>query len=142
MGKTKTLPELTLGEKVNILFQFGQQQGMAVDYRSVAEATGVSVNNIHKIRSGENDNPGIQTLKKLATHFKVQLGYFDNKTREQCWAYLQRKLAGQQASASAGVSKAVVLRADGLSKEGRQAIESMIQYVKRKEGLLEEGDEE
>ena len=141
MGKTKTPPELTLSEKVNIMFQFGQQQGKIVDYRSVAEATGVSVNNIHKIRSGENNNPGIQTLKKLASYFNVPLGYFDSKTREQCWAYLQRQ-AEQKAGASGKEAKPIVFRADDFSEEGRQAIESMIKFVKRKEGFTEEADEE
>jgi transcriptional regulator with XRE-family HTH domain len=137
MTKTKTPPELTLGEKVNIMFYFGQQQGMAIDYRSVANATGVSVNNLHKIRSGENDNPGIQTLMKLAVHFKVQLGYFDNKTREQCWAYLER-LVKQTASDSPKARKPVVLRVDDLSAEGRAVIASMHKYIRHKEGLNEE----
>lgn len=137
MTKTRTPPELTLGEKVNILFQFGQQQGMAMDYRSVANATGVSVNNLHKIRSGENDNPGIQTLKKIAVHFNAPLRYFDNKTREECWAYLERRVK-QMAGDSQKSGKPVVLRIDGLSAEGRAVIASMHKYIRHKEGLSEE----
>ncbi|MEK7325138.1 MAG: helix-turn-helix transcriptional regulator [Chloroflexota bacterium] len=136
MRKPKKLPELTLGEQVNILFHFGQQQGLAVDYRSVANATGVSVNNLHKIRNGENDNPGIQTLRKLASYFNVPLAYFDNKTREQCWAHVQRR-ARQGAGTSTGKAKSLVVPIDGISEEGRQVIKTVLKYIRRKEGVLE-----
>ena len=105
-------------------------------YRSVADATGVSVNNLHKIRNGENDNPGIQTLRKLASYFNAPLGYFDNQTRERCWAYLQWG-AGQGAEALEGEAGPGGWRKDGISEEGCRVIETMLRYIRRAEGLLE-----
>jgi transcriptional regulator with XRE-family HTH domain len=123
MGRT-----LTLREKVEILFEYGQARGLSVAYLSIAQATGENASNIRKIHLGINTNPGIKTFTKLAEYFGVGLAYFDCQTKAECQRFLghvgpERVLSG------------IALRASGISEEGLDAIKKMIDYVRKSEGL-------
>ncbi len=120
---------ISLAEKVDILFMWGQQNGKATEYQAVSNATGVSVNNLQKIRTGYNDNPGLKTLKNIAGYFDVKLSYFDCGTGDECWKHLRRLKEGQS------VGRALALRADDLSPESRKTIRNLIKFLRKQEGL-------
>ncbi len=135
MGKKSQ--ELTLGQKVEILFAYGKMWGIETDEGEIAQATGLSSHNIKKIRLGANDNPGLKTLKALADHFGLNLAYFDNTTREQCWNYLNRRREGAPVEEIAHTTAA--LRSDlnlteGERSEVEQALRTILKFVRRSEG--------
>lgn len=125
--------KVSLATMVDLLFAYAASQGVEVAYQDIARATGVAWNNIRKIRLGENVNPSLHTIQAIADYFGVRLDYFNCNTEEECRAYLARLAAEDFASAP------LRLRADGTSPEGveaRQALQAIIDYVKRVEGLL------
>jgi len=123
MGRT-----LTLREKIELLFDYGQSKGLSVAYIAIAEATGENASNIRKIHLGINANPGVKTLTTLADYFGVGLAYFDCQTKTDCQVYLEQ--IGQER-----ILGGIALRAMGISEEGLQAIQKMIDYVRKSEGL-------
>ncbi len=125
----KTHSAISLAEKVDILFMWGQQNGKPTEYQAVSNATGVSVNNLQKIRTGYNDNPGLKTLKSIAGYFDVKLSYFDCETADDCWKHLRRLKEGQS------VGRALALRGDDLSPESRKTIRNLIKFLRKQEGL-------
>lgn len=132
----KKIEELTLHQKVEILFAYGKMWGLETDETEIAKTTGLSSYNIKKIRLGSNDNPGLKTLKALADHFGLNLAYFDNKTRDECWDYLNRRREGLPLQEAAQVAAA--LRSDlNLSEKDRsevvQALKAILKIVRRSE---------
>lgn len=119
---------LTLREKVELLFDYGRAKGLSVTYLSMAEALGENASNIRKIHVGINANPGLRILTGLARYFGVGLAYFDCQTRAECQNYLAQ--IGQERALTG-----IALRADGLSEKGLEAIQQMIDYVRKSEGL-------
>ena len=119
---------LSLAEKVDLLFQYGDSRGISSAYRAIADATGENANNIRKIHRGENTNPGLKILTALVQYFGVGLDYFLLTTKADCEAYLARIAAARQLDG-------VKLRANGLSEEGLNALNNMIDFVRKAEGL-------
>lgn len=119
---------LTLAEKLALLLEYGEGRGLAVTYRAIGEATGENANNIRKIHRGENANPGLKTLKALADYFGVGLAYFDLETRAACQDYLK------QAPKDRLVAE-IALRTLGVSEAGLEAIQNMVDIVRKSEGL-------
>src|SRR5262245_25342760 len=81
---------ISLAEQMDILFQYGREQGLSVTYRAIADAKGETANNLFRIRRGQNTNPGLRTLVALVEYFHTDLGYFSCKTKEDCLNYLHR----------------------------------------------------
>lgn len=131
--------KITLDRMVELLFEFGEVQGLETTYQGIAKVTGIAWNNVRKIRLGENTNPSLNTIQALTDYFGVKLDYFNCRTEEECRAYLGR-LAEDDISGQ--MDDIVKMRSSGISMQGLQALQAMIDYVKRAEGLSpsEEGD--
>lgn len=125
--------QVTLARMVELLFSYASSQGVDVTYEDVSRGTGIAWNNVRKIRLGENTNPSLRTIQALADYFGVNLDYFNCKTEEECQEYL----AG---IARAGAEDALIrMREATESGKGlgeREALQALIDYVKRVEGLL------
>ena len=119
---------LTLSEKLQILFDYGESRGISSAYRAIAEATGENATNIRKIHRGENINPGFKILRALVRYFGVGLSYFDFDTRAGIEAYLAQ-------FAPAKAVDDIKLRANGMSEEGLAAVRNMLDFVRKAEGL-------
>ena len=119
---------LTLPEKIELLFQYGENRGISPAYRTIAEATKENANNIRKIHRGKNANPGLRTLLALSEYFQIDLAYFNCKTKSECERYLARV-------AQEHLIEDVRLRADGLSETGLEALRNMMDFVRKAEGL-------
>lgn len=89
MERTMMSSEVPLWKKVDILFRWGEEQGLNVTYKAVAEATGETWTNFNKIRRGANANPGLRTVEAMARYFGVKLDYFNCDSEAECWAYLK-----------------------------------------------------
>jgi transcriptional regulator with XRE-family HTH domain len=119
---------LSLAEKLDLLFQYGESRGISPAYRTIAEATDENANNIRKIHRGENTNPGLKILTALVQYFGVGLDYFLLTTKADCEAYLARIAAARELDG-------IKLRANGLSEEGLNAVNNMVDFVRKAEGL-------
>jgi transcriptional regulator with XRE-family HTH domain len=119
---------LTLAEKLQLLFEYGESRGISAAYRTIADATGENATNIRKIHRGENSNPGLKILTALVKYFRVDLAFFNCETKAECQAYLAR-------FAPAAELEAIKLRANGLSEEGMAAMRNMLDFVRKAEGL-------
>ena len=133
---------VSLNKMVDLLFEFGEAQGMETTYQGIARVTGIAWNNIRKIRLGENSNPSLNTIQALSDYFGVKLDYFNCRTEEECRTYLGR-LAESDINEQVDDIH-VKMRSSGVSMEGLQALQAMIDYVKRAEGLisLEQNDQD
>jgi transcriptional regulator with XRE-family HTH domain len=125
---------IALEKMVDLLFEFGEAQGMEITYQGIARVTGIAWNNIRKIRLGENNNPSLHTIQALSDYFGVKLDYFNCRTEDECRDYLgrlaEKDISGQMDTIG------VKMRSSGVSMEGLQALQAMIDYVKRAEGLV------
>jgi transcriptional regulator with XRE-family HTH domain len=119
---------LSLAEKLDLLFQYGESRGISSAYRTIAEATDENANNIRKIHRGENTNPGLKILTALVQYFGVGLDYFMLTAKADCEAYLAR-------IAEVRKLEGVKLRANGLSEAGMDALNNMLDFVRKAEGL-------
>lgn len=112
----------TLATKVDILFQWGEEQGINVTYQAIEAATGITWTNVRKIRKGENPNPGLKTAELLARYFGVRLDYFECQTSAECWAYLK-------GLDETSIVNKVRMRANKLSPEALVTLDKMINNV-------------
>lgn len=119
---------LSLSEKLQLLFDYGESRGISAAYRTVADATGENATNIRKIHRGENTNPGLKILTALVKYFRVDLAYFNCETKAECQAYLARFALARE-------MEAVKLRTNGLSETGIAAVRGMLDFVRKAEGL-------
>ena len=119
---------LSLSEKLQLLFEYGESRGISAAYRTVADATGENATNIRKIHRGENTNPGLKILTALVKYFRVDLAYFNCETKTECQEYLARFALARE-------MEAVKLRTNGLSETGIAAVRGMLDFVRKAEGL-------
>ena len=119
---------LTLADKLDLLFKYGESRGISAAYRTIADATDENANNIRKIHRGENTNPGLKILTALVRYFQVDLAYFNCETRAECQAYLAKYAAEHELDQ-------IKLRADGMSEAGLSALRNMMDFVRKAEGL-------
>ncbi len=82
---------ISLAQQVDLLFKYGQDRGLPITYRALAEATGETINNLFHIRHGQNRNPGLRTLSALVNYFGTDLGYFSCKSKADCLKYLKTR---------------------------------------------------
>lgn len=127
---------LSIAAMVDILFDWGEQQGLNVTYHAIEEATGESWTNIRKIRTGENANPGLRVVQSIARYFEIGLDYFDCQTPEACHAYLKGLDEADL------LDEVVRMRAHSLSPKALLTLEAMIDYVQEVEGMKEADSEE
>src|SRR5574341_2613844 len=124
MEKAMMSKEFPLWRKVDVLFRWGEEQGLNVTYKAIAEATGETWTNLNKIRRGDNPNPGLRTVEAMARYFGVKLDYFNCESEAECWTYLKelseegiRELARMRA------------RAHNVSPEALVTLKEMIDKV-------------
>jgi len=123
-----THAQLTVSQKVALLFEYGESRGLDVAYRAIAQATGENGNNIRKIYLGDNANPGLRTLTALVNYFGVDLAFFNCATQADCQAYLAR-------IGSARATDALSLRLEGVSEKGLELLRDVADVVRRSESL-------
>lgn len=131
---------ITLDRMVELLFEFGEAQGIETTYQGISRVTGIAWNNIRKIRVGENNNPSLHTIQALANYFGVKLDYFNCRSEEECRAYLGQIAAKDINDQVDAIG--VKMRSTGISMDGLQALQAVIDYVKRAEGLTPPQDED
>lgn len=119
---------LTMGEQLDLLFEYGESRGISAAYRAIAQATGENANNIRKIHRGDNKNPGIKIVKALARYFNVDLAYFNCETKAACQAYLANFAPAREADG-------LKMRSHGLSEEGWAAVNTMVDFIRKAESL-------
>lgn len=138
MFRQKLMPsspknQVTLARMVDLLFSYAASQGVEVAYEDISRSTGIAWNNVRKIRLGENTNPSLRTIQAIADYFGINLDYFNCKTEEECQAYLSGLVQAEAEDALVKMREAVE---SGKSLGEREALQALIDYVKRVEGLL------
>ena len=129
-----------IAERLDLLFRtVTKEGGKEYSYREIEELAGgaITSTSIWKLRTGRTQNPSLKTLQALATAFQVPVSYFfvEEVSKDDIPAYLQQyhdeKMVEQ-----------IALRAKGLDDNGKQAILDMINYVRKAQGLDNNGEEE
>ncbi|MFD8316279.1 MULTISPECIES: XRE family transcriptional regulator [Kitasatospora] len=105
----------------------------------------VSHGTIQSIRSGKVTNPGVDSLRALASFFGVPTGYFtDDEVAEVVVARIEEIRDGADKAAAGDELatvledqqvRALTLRLGGLSKKALKAITSVVDGVRAGEGL-------
>jgi ESX-1-secreted protein regulator len=127
MGRT------SLADRLNHLFAVVRPPGSA-GYRNaeVAAETGLSASYIGYLRSGERDNPSMQSLEALAAFFGVSAAYFhDDVAAESVNEQLERLEAVvrlQEVLKRNGVEH-LALRMGELSESGIAAITQLVDLL-------------
>jgi transcriptional regulator with XRE-family HTH domain len=139
MGETAP-PKRTFAEKLDRLFRTVHPAGRgAYSYNEVAAgirergAASISPQYLWLLRRGERDNPTIQHLEAIADFFGVPAAYFLDDEKA---AKVDQELAAVVALRDSSVRQ-VALRAAGLSPQSLDAIQEMIDQVRRLEGLAQ-----
>jgi transcriptional regulator with XRE-family HTH domain len=127
----------TLADRLNHLFATVKPPGRdAFTNGEVAASTRLSPSYIGYLRTGERDNPTIQSLEALARFFGVPVAYFydDEAARriEQQLSQLQGMAALQQALQRDGVQQ-LATRMGDLSDGGIAAITQLVDLLLDKE---------
>jgi transcriptional regulator with XRE-family HTH domain len=127
----------TLADRLNHLFATVKPPGrQAFTNAEAAAATRLSASYIGYLRTGERDNPTIQSLEALAGFFGVPVAYFydDEAARriEEQLSQLQTMAALQQALQRDGVQK-LATRMGDLSDGGIAAISQLVDLLLDKE---------
>lgn len=137
MGGTDPASEKSLADRLNHLFDTvappgrGAYSNQDVAAGIRAAGTDISAQYISLLRRGERDNPTLRHLDALARFFGVPPAYFfDAATTRR----VDDELAALAALRDAGV-RGVALRAAGLSPTGLDAVQAIIDQVRRLEGL-------
>lgn len=123
----------TLADRLNHLFATVKPPGReAFTNAEAATATRLSPSYIGYLRTGERDNPTIQTLEALARFFGVPVAYFydDEAARriEDQLSQLQTMAALQQALQRDGVQQ-LATRMGDLSDGGIAAISHLVDLI-------------
>jgi transcriptional regulator with XRE-family HTH domain len=128
----------TLADRLNRLFATVKPAGRdSFTNQEVAAATGLSVSLLRYLRSGERDNPTIQTLEALARFFGVPVAYFyDDQAAgriDEQLQKLQAMAALQQALQRDGVQQ-LATRMGELSDGGIAAITQLVDLLLKENG--------
>ncbi len=120
---------LPLSEQVKILFSsVRHEDGSAFTLQEVSTATGVSLGTIAQIRSGQNPNPQLNTLRALCQFFHVPLRYFETKSTDECYALLAQPSLPKEPALNE-----IAFRASGLPPEAQQDILSLIKVFQEED---------
>lgn len=129
----------TLAEKLQLLFTtFRNPEGK--EWSSEAVATGINAAGestisgvyVHKLRTGQKDNPTKKHLEALAKFFGVNPAYFFDSDENSADVTEQVRLLAAMRDSEV---RTVALRASGLSPEALASLSAMIDYSRAREGL-------
>jgi len=120
---------LPLSVQVKILFEsVRHEDGTMFTLQEVSAATSVSLGTIAQIRSGQNPNPQLNTLRALCQFFHVPLRYFETRTTDECYALLAQPTASKQPTLNE-----IAFRASGLPPDAQQDILKLIKVFQDEE---------
>ncbi|MEO8391406.1 MAG: helix-turn-helix transcriptional regulator [Chloroflexota bacterium] len=120
---------LPLSAQVKILFSAVRRaDGTAFTLQEVSTATGISLGTIAQIRSGQNPNPQLNTLRALGQFFHVPLRYFETQSTDECYALL-----AQPALPKEPALNEIAFRASGLPPEAQQDILLLIKVFQEED---------
>ena len=120
---------LSLSEQVKILFgSVRREDGSVFTLQEVSTATGISLGTIAQIRSGQNPNPQLNTLRALCQFFHVPLRYFETKSPDDCYALLAQPVLRKEPALNE-----IAFRASGLPPEAQQDILTLIKVFQEEE---------
>lgn len=111
-------------DQINLLFEHRRRpDGHVYSLQEVGDATGISVPTLSQMRSGQNVNPRLNTLKPLAGFFGITLAFFESRTLEECLTHLysDKKLPPPVTD--------LALRAAHLSPEAQQDLVRMVSWL-------------
>lgn len=127
----------TVADKLNHLFQIViPAGGTGYTNAEVATKTGLSSSYIAYLRSGERDNPTMQTLEVLAKFFGVPTAYFyDDEATDRVEEQLRqlRALADLHQALQRDGVKELAMRMGELSEGGIAAISQLVDLLLQKE---------
>jgi transcriptional regulator with XRE-family HTH domain len=128
----------TLASKLDRLFAVGRSaRGSEYSYREVAAGIGrvggapISGTYIWQLRTGQRQNPSRKHIEGLAAFFGVPVNYFFNDVTT---ADVQSELELLVALRSSTVRR-IAVRAAALSQQSLDVLATMVEYVRRLEGL-------
>ncbi|GAA1490931.1 helix-turn-helix domain-containing protein [Brachybacterium sacelli] len=98
----------------------------------------VTPNHIRALRTGRRGNPSFRLLAGLAEIFQVPLDYFVD---ESVSAEIQESLQALVAMRDTGVQQ-IMMRAHGVSTESLGPVLSLLDQIRRMEGLDTSGEQE
>jgi transcriptional regulator with XRE-family HTH domain len=130
----------TLASKLDRLFAAGRSaRGGQYTYREVAEGIGrsgapISGTYIWQLRTGQRQNPSRKHIESLAAFFGVPVNYFFN---DATGAEVQAELDLVIALRSEAV-KRIAVRAAALSPDSLHVLATMVEHVRRLEGIPEQ----
>lgn len=130
-------PAHTFAETLSMLFstRLHPQEHREYTNAEMAQATGLSASLIGYLRSGERDNPTLDSIAKLAAFFEVKASVLiDSALDHTTFTSLQAQLRLFTALQRPGV-KELALRADAanLTPAGYDAVTAMLEHVARAE---------
>lgn len=132
----------SFSERLDYLFRTVRPRNREYTYEEIAARVRdrggeeISGTYISMLRRGLRDNPTRRHIEGLAAAFGVPPNFFFDQTAAEEIAAKLELLASMR---DAGVQR-VALRASELSPEGLRAIQSMVEHVRRIEGLPAEDD--
>jgi transcriptional regulator with XRE-family HTH domain len=136
VAKKATRAPLTLAEKIDHLFRAMPATKGEYSYEDVASAIRsgggptISATYVWQLRKGMRDNPTKKHLEALGSFFGVPPSYFfDEGVADRIDTELELLTAMRDPSV-----REVALRAAELSPAGREAVQAMIDQVRRLEG--------
>lgn len=139
MDEAPGASENVLAERLNALLAHSPRPGGGTyTLREVADGINaaegerlVSVTYLSQLRTGVRSNPGFRRLQAIAAFFGVPVEYFsDSEVARRSDDELQ--LLGRMRDA--GV-RGIMLRAEGLSEEALEAVRTLMDHYRTREGL-------
>jgi len=129
-----------IAKRLNLLFRtVTKKGGKEHSYREIEKLAGgaISSTTIWKLRTGQTRNPSLKTLQALGTAFQVPVAFFfdEDLTPEDVSKYRHRYRSEQMVDQIAS-------RSYDLDDEGKQAVLNMITWVRKAQGLDNNGEEE
>lgn len=128
----------TFGDRLNQLFAQVYPAGRGPHtLQEVADAinaegsTSISPSYLSQLRSGQKSNPSARTVESLARFFRVQPDFFFDTDYAR---HMEHDLEMLTKMRDSGV-RAIAARAFDLSVQGQETVRSMVELVRRSEGL-------
>ncbi len=128
---------ITLKRQMELLEDYAKRLDLATDNSTIAGAAGISISVLHDIRSGVTNDPRIETMKKIADYYQVDLNYFELETEGACTTYLTVRGSRLKGIKVEMDDKAAVIfrseKGQTLTAEGLRQIQTMIEFITNKE---------
>ena len=133
----------SLAGRLDLLFRTKHPAGAAEpSYQEVADALAhaggpaVTAAYLYMLRTGRRTNPRSELLTALARYFGVPVSYFlDDQDADDLTGQLQLLVALRDSGA-----EHLALRAHGLSDGSRQALATMVEQLRKAEGLADDDE--